>query len=330
MKHSPMLVSIIIVVKNDRGIDATLAHLDLQRSTTRSEVIVVDASEPTRLADIKAKYPWVIWNQFPVSTSRTTPQQRNRGLELAKGDVIAFIDANCVPSPNWLATIATLMKQGRHIVCGPVLDSSATNLVHYAPSLDTPRYVDDCTTISVGISRAVIDQIGGFDPSFSFGQDVDFFWRATDAGFKIYYHPEVSISHDWGKKSEQLRRAFDYGKARAHLFKKHWRTRRSQLLSESHVWFYPLLIVGLPLTIIIPVYPLLILVPIFKNRGTSPVGLLTHHLTYGMGVIAGTLKHWPQPKSHGFATAIPMSRRHALPNFYESLRLARTTRSKKR
>src|SRR6185312_10432624 len=104
---------------------------------------------------------------------------------------------------------------------GPVLDASKKNLVHYAPEHKQAKYVDTCTTISVGIRRTVFDRVGVFDTSFAFGQDVDFFWRATDAGFRIYYHPEVKISHDWGSPKEQLGRAYQYGKARAHLFKKH-------------------------------------------------------------------------------------------------------------
>lgn len=303
MKSSPKLVSIIIVSKNDR-VDITLSHLQSQVAAMNAEVIVVDASDPATTAEVAAKYDWAIWEQFPVSRKRTTPQQRNRGLELARGDVIAFIDANCTPSPTWLPQLTATIRGGKDIVCGPVLDSSEANLVHYAPELDQARYVDVCTTISVGLSRRVIDEIGGFDPSFSFGQDVDFFWRATDAGFSIYYDPLVSISHDWGSRREQLRRAYDYGKARAHLYKKHWRTRLPELAHESHVWLYPLFIIGLPVTVIFPFYPLLVLVPVLKNRSVNPVGLLVHHLTYGLGVIAGLLKNWPAPKAHSFETAV--------------------------
>ena len=289
------LASIIIVNKNDRGIDTTLNHLKKASPGIPFEVIVVDSSLPGKMADIQAKHgSWITWDQFPYSNRRTTPEQRNRGLELANGNLIVFIDANCVPGPNWLKAIVTTLSNGEDIVCGPVLDSSKTNLVHYAPSLEKGQYIGVCTTISVGLTRRVIDSIGNFDTTFSWGQDVDFFWRATTAGFKIYYDPQVVISHDWGDRKEQLSRAFDYGKARAHLFKKHWRTRQRELISETHVWLYPLFIVGLPITYFIPVYPLLILIPMLKNRSQKPLSLVAHHLAYGLGVIAGTLKVWPK------------------------------------
>lgn len=288
------MISIIIVVKNDHAIADTLEHLFAERAETPFEVIVVDTSDPARLKDVREMYPQARWDQFPVSNRRTTPEQRNRGLELARGDIIAFIDANCIPAPGWIDAIAASIQDGKDIVCGPVRDRNQDNLVHYAPTHTKGRYVDDCTTISVGLTRGVIERIGGFDSSFSFGQDIDFFWRATDADYRIWYDPKVAIEHDWGKKSEQLTRAYQYGKARAHLFKKHWRTRSSQLIHEPHVWIYPLFILGLPLTVVFPFYPLFIFVPVLKNLHQNPLGLVIHHLYFGWGVLAGALKIWPK------------------------------------
>lgn len=294
MKSAKQLASIIVVVKNDRGIRLTLDKLRAISTGAAFEVIVVDASEPSRLADIRADHAWVRWDQFPVSNLRTTPAQRNRGLELARGSVIVFLDANCVPADGWLDAIMASINAGEDIVCGPVLDLSESNLVHYAPTLSTGSYVGVCTTISVGFRREVVERIGNFDTTFAYGQDVDFFWRARDAAYKIYFNPLVAIGHDWGKQGEQFRRAFEYGQARAHLYKKHWRTRSGRLAREVHVWAYPLFIIGLPLTWWVPFYPLLVVIPLLKNRTSNPYGLILHHLAYGVGVIAGTLRVWPK------------------------------------
>ena len=296
MSAIPRKVSVVIVVKNDRGIAATLDAIYRSPGGEKFtfETIVVDSSLPDRLADIRAQYPQVIWDQFPFSTRRTVPEQRNRGLALAQGDIIVFIDANCVPTAGWLEAIASTLNDGESIVCGPVHDLNKTNLVHYHQQATAGHYVDECATINVGFKRDVLNQIGGFDTSFAFGQDVDFFWRARDAGYAIYFNPSVVVAHDWGKPKGQLKRAYEYGKARAHLFKKHWRTRRGQLLHEPHVWVYPFFILGLPLSVIMPLYPLLLLIPILKNRRSNPFGLVVHHLSYGWGVLAGTVKIWPK------------------------------------
>lgn len=293
MNSQPRLLSVIIVVKNDRGIASTLDHIHELRSDVPNEVIVIDASEPTVLADIKKAHPWVKWDQFPVSNRRTTPEQRNRGVALAKGDVIVFIDANCIPAPDWFTGIVESLREGKDIVCGPVEDLNKRNLVHYAEAHKEGRYVDVCTTINVALRREVFDRIGNFDTSFSFGQDIDFFWRAKDVGYQIYYNPMVAIGHDWGEPKEQFGRAFNYGKARAHLYKKHWRKHYKELMHEPHVWAYPLFLLGLPLTIIFPFYPLFLLIPVIKNY-RNPVGIILHHVAYGLGVIVGIFKVWPK------------------------------------
>ncbi len=281
------LISVIIVVKNDRGITQTLQSIKQCAFDRPYEVIVVDASAPNVLADIKKQNSWVRWYQYPVGRKRTTPQQRNRGLELARGEIIAFIDANCKPAPEWLGTIAESIKAGEDIVCGPVNDLNANNLVHYAVDQKAAGYVSECTTINVGLRRAVIDRVGNFDERFLFGQDVDYFWRTADAGYKIFFNPKMAIGHDWGNSKEQLSRAYNYGYARARLFRKHWKRHGHQLVHEPHVWAYPLFILGLPLTIRVPFYPLLIVVPLLKNRSSNPFGLTAHHLIFGIGVLVG-------------------------------------------
>src|ERR1700722_7777547 len=153
MNSSNDLISIIIVTKHDR-VDLTLDHLQAIKSNVPFEVIVVDASRPERTAAIRTQHDkWVTWDQFPFSTERTTPAQRNRGLELAKGNIIVFLDANCVPAQGWLDAMWQSIQSGKQIVCGPVLDLGENNLVHYAPTLSEGKYVDVCTTINVGLRR---------------------------------------------------------------------------------------------------------------------------------------------------------------------------------
>ncbi|HSX43216.1 MAG TPA: glycosyltransferase [Candidatus Saccharimonadales bacterium] len=290
-----LVASIIIVVKNDRGIDQTIAGIYDCAFSGAFEIVVVDSSEPARLGDIRAKYPDVVWDQYPVSNRRTTPEQRNRGLELARGKYIIFIDANCVPAKTWLSAMVETLQDGKDIVCGPVHDLNETNLVHYAVEQTKADYVEECTTINVGLSRRVIEKVGNFDVRFSFGQDVDFFWRTADVGFRIFYNPLVAIGHDWGSRGEQLGRAYKYGYARARLFRKHWRRHGRQLLGEVHVWMYPAFILGLPSMLLFELnplfllYPLLILVPLLKNRTANPLGLMVHHMTFGWGVLRGAV-----------------------------------------
>jgi glycosyltransferase involved in cell wall biosynthesis len=281
-------VSIIIVVKNDPGIRATLDLIAQQQEVVSFETIVIDASDPNRLADIRHDFPNVTWEMFDQKGKRfTITEQRNRGLELARGKIIAFIDANCEPVKHWLKSLVAAIDDGEKIVTGPCRPSNAKNLVHYIEEHSERAYVPECTTINVAMVREVADALGGFDEHLEYGEDVDFFWRAVEAGYKICYDPGAAITHDYGEASEQLRRAYRYGKSRAILHAKHWRRRWSQLLlREPHVWAYPLYMLGLPLAIWWPEYLLLLLIPLIRTRS---LGVIIHHFVFGFGVIAGTL-----------------------------------------
>ena len=285
---SAPVASVMIIVKNDPGVEQTLALLVPQAEAASSEVIVVDASAPGKLDAIRKRFPSVRWEYYDQAGKRfTIPEQRNLAMKLAKGKYLVFLDASCEPAKGWLDAIIEDLNDGEAIVCGPVLDTNEHNLVRYIPGRNERSHVRECTTVSVGFTQDVLKAIKGFDEALAYGEDVDFFWRATDAGFKICSDPRVAVSHDWGETNEQFRRAFRYGRARALIHKKHIRTRwRQLLLHEPHVWIYPLYIIGLPIAIFWPWYLLLPLIPLAKNRSWK---LVVHHFVFASGVLAGLL-----------------------------------------
>ena len=77
-----------------------------------------------------------------------------------------------------------------------------------------------------------------------------------------------------------------YGKARAHLNRKHRARRRYVLRDDPIVVVYPLFLLGLPLTLVFPLYPLLLLVPAWRNRDQGIARVLVDHLWFGAGVLA--------------------------------------------
>jgi glycosyltransferase involved in cell wall biosynthesis len=281
--------SVIIIVKNDLGVEHTLGLLERQKGVAKFETIVIDASSPETLAEIRNKFPTVKWVPFNQRGRRfTIPEQRNLGMKLATGDVLFFIDASCRPKTNWMSKMLEDYARGENIVCGPCLPSNPVNLVPHAVKHSKRTYVDECATRNVMLSRTVVNKVGGFDTTMQYGEDVDFFWRARQLGFKICYDPATCVTHDYGDLREQFQRAYRYGKGRIRLYLKHRTTHLTSMLkTEPHVWIYPLYILGLPLTIILPFYPLLILLLIIKNRSVS---IVAHHLVFGLGVIAGLLR----------------------------------------
>ena len=128
--------------------------------------------------------------------------------------------------------------------------------------------------------------MGGFDESFTYGSDVDFTWRLSDMGYRIRRVPDAIIQHDYGTPRRQRQRSYVYGKARARLYRKHRARRKYVLRDDPIAVVYPLFLLALPLTLIFPPYPLLLLIPAWRNRSHGIIRVLVDHIWFGAGVLA--------------------------------------------
>jgi len=287
------MISVVIISKDEPVIDATLTAVRGQMAdlAVPYEILVVDASDG-RLDDIRRTHESdVRWIQFerPTGVRVTIPHQRNAGVRAAVGDVIVFTDAGCHPEAGWLANLIAPLLAGEDVTAGLTLAAAEGlnpyrngGMLHLLPD----GYLKECPTINMAFRRKVFDAIGGFDESFAYGSDSDFSWRLVDAGFRILAVPDAIVRHDWGGRRRQLRRSYMYGKARARLYRKHRSRRRRVLRDDPVVVVYPLFLLGLPLTLIFPLYPALLLIPAWRNRSAGVFTVLADHLVYGAGVLA--------------------------------------------
>jgi glycosyltransferase involved in cell wall biosynthesis len=284
------VISIVIVSKDEEALDQTLADVTAQRNglAGESETVVVDASDG-RLDHIRRRHGAAVrWVPFqrPPGVRVSIAHQRNAGVREARGEIIVFTDAGCLPRPGWLASLVAPLMQQERMTSGVTLATSGNGL--YDPPAqpgETPIYLPECPTLNVAFRREVFDAVGGFDERFAYGSDVDFCWRLGDAGYCIRSVPDAVIEHDYGTWRRQLRRSYTYGKARARLYRKHRARVRHILRTDPMVVVYPLFLLGLPLTLVFPLYPALLLIPAWRNRSYGAGRVLVDHLTFGAGVL---------------------------------------------
>ena len=286
------MISIVIISKDEESLDDTVTDVIQQAEDVQeaAEIVVVDASDD-ELDHIRRRHEtellWVPFKQ-PPGVRVSIAHQRNVGVRAAHGEIIVFTDAGCRPEPGWLTRlVAPLVSE--HITAGLTLSAPGSiGLYDHAArrSMGSP-YLKECSTINLAFRREAFDAIGGFDEGFAYGSDVDFSWRLTDAGYRIRSVPDAVVRHDWGGWRRQLRRSYVYGKARTRLYRKHHGRLRHLLRDNPMVVVYPVFLLGLPLTLLFPIYPALLLIPAWRNRSNGPVRVLVDHLAYGIGVIAG-------------------------------------------
>jgi glycosyltransferase involved in cell wall biosynthesis len=282
-------ISIITIVKNDRGIAETLDGLEKQEKPAPTEIIVVDASAPALLEDIREKHPDVRWHQFvplPGKKKTSIPEQRNVGIRLAQGDIVVFIDANCVPSPHWLSDlVAPILDGSETMAAGSVRAANSKTYVNIKPEDDEKdEYLATAPTINLAFKKETWEQAGGFDESFLFGSDGDFTWRCHKAGNRIRFVRSASVTHDWGSLKDEIKRSYRYGKARTDIFRKHPELLRELVGGNSYILIYTIYFLGLPLTLYVWWYPLIIVLAFLKNAKNHPFKTVFMNVIYTFGV----------------------------------------------
>lgn len=124
---------------------------------------------------------------------------RNTGLARATGEVVAFIDDDCVPGRAWLRTLTApilageaAFTQGRTERLGPALprDRWVRSFAITAPS---GRY----ETCNMAYRRDLLESLNGFDETFSrAGEDADLGLRALHHGAAFAFVDDAVIEHE--------------------------------------------------------------------------------------------------------------------------------------
>ena len=197
-------VSVIVPVRNGAGtIHTCLAALcgqDWPREAL--EVIVVDNRSVDRTGEVVAGFPVRLLEERDVQSSYAA---RNRGAMAARGAILAFTDADCVPDRGWVrGLVSALESPAAGIAAGPIEAWRAERLVERyqaARALRAERafrhpVLPFAQTANAACPRAVFDAVAGFDAACRFGGDLDFCWRVQRrTGLALAWAPAAVVRH---------------------------------------------------------------------------------------------------------------------------------------
>ena len=166
------------------------AHCALHGYDGSWEVVVVDNASTDDTAAIARSWQRPSSGHTGGGCSRATsiPYARNIGVRAAHGSRIVMCDADDVVAPGWLAALARALETSpRSAGCWSGHSSFRRTSM---PGRSTiPRRVAESyrrrvLTGNLGFRREVFDRLGGFDERLPRGEDLDFGWRAIDAGYE--------------------------------------------------------------------------------------------------------------------------------------------------
>jgi glycosyltransferase involved in cell wall biosynthesis len=204
MGASPVPVVSVIVPAHNAAchIDRLLSALVEQTLTDPYEIIVVDDASTDATPQRVARWPTVRYVRADPRAGAYAA--RNRGLEAARGSILAFTDADCAPMPSWLARGVEALGAGIDLVAGGIETDLAAR-PSIAALVDSIRFLDQelyATVLGYGATanllarRSVFDRVGAFNERLRSGGDREFGMRATDAGAVIRYAPQAVVRHE--------------------------------------------------------------------------------------------------------------------------------------
>lgn len=154
------------------------------------EIIVTDDSAACEASSLSADFPRV---RFARGPGRGPAANRNAGARLARGEWIAFLDDDCLPSPGWLEALAEFARAGFALIEGRTLCTGGR---------DTPfeEQIENLGggvfwSCNLAVNRDAFLALGGFDEDFTEPcmEDVEFAWRAKS--LRSIFAKNAAVEH---------------------------------------------------------------------------------------------------------------------------------------
>jgi O-antigen biosynthesis protein len=192
------------------------------------EVIVVDDGSTDATARIAAAFPF----RLIRTPNRGLSSARNTGLAAATGEIVAYIDDDAWPDPDWLTFLAHTFRSTDFAGAGgpnipPPGDGWIAECVAHAPGgpihvLVSDHEAEHVPGCNMAFRKRELDAIGGFDPQFrAAGDDVDVCWRLQERGWRLGFSPAAVVWHHRRNSVQTYwRQQMGYGRAEALLERK--------------------------------------------------------------------------------------------------------------
>ena len=256
------LVSVVVSTRNhSRFLAGTIAGVMGQDLAADFEMIVVDDASTDSTPEVMRQAlagatHHLVYARLDVN--RGPACGRNAGLELARGQYIAFTDSDCTPAPGWLrAGLAAFTSPDIGIVQGRT-EGARDRAPFFSHYIETRHFDGSFSTSNVLYRREAIGDLR-FDPECTYNHegrpDSNFFWEDTDLGWRVsamgwkavfadgalVYHEILTMSaRRWILWPRHLAlmpaKAARYPGFRRHLFLRTW-------ISPIHL-FFDLALVG--------------------------------------------------------------------------------------
>lgn len=190
-------VTIVIPVFNEEDyIGMCLGSLiESNYPRQKIEILVVDNGSTDRTKEIVSEFDVSLLEKPFVKVGAV----RNYGVTRSRGEVIAFLDSDCIVDKDWLKKgVSAVIRCGNCAIGGQYLIRDDASWLERYWILNGGKDKVHQTTLVGGnifIKRDHFDDIGGFDESLSAGEDSELTERIKYQGYRVEIDPELSVVH---------------------------------------------------------------------------------------------------------------------------------------
>lgn len=247
MSSSTPRISVVIPAHNSRETIQACLDSVVALDHPSYEIIVVDDGSTDDTAQLCARYDTAI---RLIRLEQGGPARaRNKALEVARGELVAFTDADCLVDRAWLRELEAGLNSPETVGAGGDQRSPADEVPFGRAVQDFMKTIGFMTGYIKPAGASLIIEtdhnpscnalyrkdaligVGAFDESLWPGEDVDVDYRLVRKGYRLTYNPGAVVSHYRPKTYKGFARMMlRYGACRRRLLRKHGLTHRLQVV----------------------------------------------------------------------------------------------------
>lgn len=204
-------VSIIIPVRNvEKIIGRCLESLKkINYPKDRYEIIIADSESKDNTREIARQYGAI----FVSTPKRSVCAGRNEGFKIARGEIIAFSDADCAMDENWIANSLKYFENPKVAGVGgpnlsPADDTNFAKAVSfvldqplfcagsvYGRVLKKPEEVKSLPGCNIILKREILNKVMPMDETLLGGEDYAMNYKIRRLGYSLLYTPDTFVWH---------------------------------------------------------------------------------------------------------------------------------------
>lgn len=198
-----MKVSLVIPGRNEEAVIGACLNsvVPLMDSRELTEIIFVDDASVDGTAEVAGRYPV----DYVRGEGRGPGAARNLGWRRATGDVIWFLDADCLAGPQSLPLLLRHLNQPGVAGAGGSFDiasrrSLLARTIHAEIMVRHRGMKDEADHLASGhvvFRREVLERLDGFDERFITAEDAELSYRMHQEGYQLVFDRDSRVKHHY-------------------------------------------------------------------------------------------------------------------------------------